>query len=138
MKKTEDPHIQIARLQREISQKLELPLDNLIFSFSQSEKSDKKIHLDLITLNPRHDESFLYHSVEAREKAKALEKMLDYVVKNFRKIQSYTVQWAQKGKGELHTSYFRAADMYEVLEKFYHGREKDTYTIFSITLNPIA
>ncbi|RMG70845.1 MAG: hypothetical protein D6722_08020, partial [Bacteroidetes bacterium] len=94
------------------------------------------VRLELITVNPKHDQSFLYHSIEAGSKEEALRQMSDYVVKNNQVKNSYTVQWAQKGSGELHTSYFRARDIYGVLEKFYHGRDKGDFTIFSITLNP--
>lgn len=129
-----DPNIEMARLQREISRKLDLPLDNLVFNYTTE---DEGVRLELITINPKHDQSFLFHSVVAPNKLKALGDLFDYVLQTFRKEQSYTVQWAKK-EGELHTSYFRARDMFEVLEKFYHGRVKDDYLIFSITLNPIA
>lgn len=130
-----DPHIASARLQKDISLRLDLPLDNLIFNFEATGKGSK---LELITINPKHEESFLYHTVEAPGKLEALEKMLEYVTKTSQVKQSYTVQWSQRGKGGLHTSYFRARDVYEVLEKFYHGRDKEDYTIFSLTLNPVA
>jgi len=130
-----DPHIAIARLQKDISRHLDLPLDKLIFNYSTE---GEKVTLELITINPKHDQSFLFHSVIGADKVEALNSLLDYVDKHFRKEQSYSVQWAQKGGGELHTSYFRARDMYDVLDKFYHGREKDEYLIFTITLNPIA
>lgn len=129
-----DPNIEMARLQREISRKLELPLDNLVFDYTQA---GDRVKLELITINPKHDQSFLFHAVSADDKLTAMRELLDYVVQTFRKEQSYTVQWAKKG-GELHTSYFRARDMFEVLEKFYHGRIKDDYLVFNITLNPIA
>lgn len=129
-----DPNIEMARLQKEVSRKLELPLDKLVFSYTEEDGGTK---LELITINPKHDQSFLFHSLVAKDRLTALNEMFDYVNKHFRKEQSYTVQWAQQS-GELHTSYFRARDMYEVLDKFYHGRQKDDYIVFSITLNPIA
>jgi len=129
-----DPNIEMARLQREISRKLELPLDNLVFNYTPE---GDQVKLELITINPKHDQSFLFHALQAEDKITALRNLLDYVVQTFRKEQSYTVQWAAKG-GELHTSYFRARDMFEVLEKFYHGRVKEDYLVFNITLNPIA
>lgn len=130
-----DINLEIARLQKDISRKLDLSLDHLIFNYLQL---DASLRLELFTINPRHDQSFLFHAIEGRDKVDALEKMLDYVLKNYNRERSYTVQWAKKGGGELHTSYFRARDMYEVLEKFYKGRDRDDYTVFSITLNPIA
>lgn len=130
-----DPHITVARLQQEISQKLNLNLEHLIFNYTALPEG---VRLELITVNPKHDQSFLYHSTEAPSKEEALRRMSDYVIKNNQAKNSFTVQWTQKGIGELHTSYFRARDIYEVLEKFYHGQEKGDFTIFSITLNPIA
>ncbi len=124
----------MARLQKEVSRKLGLTLDKLVFNYRDEEG---KTRLDLITINPKHDQSFLFHSLVAADRLEALGAMFDYVDKHFRKDQSYTVQWAQQS-GELHTSYFRAKDMYEVLDKFYHGRPKEEYNIFSITMNPIA
>ncbi|MEO1449976.1 MAG: hypothetical protein AAFV07_10645 [Bacteroidota bacterium] len=131
-----DPHIASARLQKDISLRLDLPLDNLIFNY---ETVTEGIKLELITINPKHAESFLYHTEIAPGKLEALEKMLEYVNKTSQVKQSYTVQWTQRGKGGLHTSYFRARDAYEVLDKFYHGRSnKEDYVIFSLTLNPVA
>ena len=130
-----DNHIEIARLQTEIAKKLNLTQDNLVFSYGAN---DGATQLDLITINPKHDQSFLYHTVSGSDKEAVLTQMLDYVTKNYRQESSYTVQWSKSGEGELHTSYFRAMDIYDVLEKFSHGREVKEYTIFSIILNPIA
>jgi hypothetical protein len=130
-----DPNIEIARLQKDISRKLDLPMDKLVFNYLQQPSG---VRFELITINPRHDQSFLFHTVDAPTRIAALEQMVEYITLNFRKEQSYTVQWAQKGSGEFHTSYFRARDLYEVLDKFYHGRDRDQYTVFSVTLNPIA
>ncbi|GAB4420701.1 MAG: hypothetical protein OHK0039_34590 [Bacteroidia bacterium] len=132
---TPDINLIIARLQSDISQKLGLPLENLVFNYVESAEG---VGLELITINPKHDQSFLFHAVSGSDKQDALQKMVEYVLQNSKQKSSYTVQWTQKGLGELHTSYFRARDIYEVLEKFYHGRDKDRYTIFSITLNPVA
>lgn len=130
-----DPHIASARLQKDISLRLDLPLDNLIFNY---ENVADTVRLELITVNPKHAESFLFHTETGGTKLEALQKMLEYVTKTSQVKQSYTVQWTQRGKGGLHTSYFRARDVYEVLEKFYHGRDKEDYVIFSLTLNPVA
>ncbi|TAE47498.1 MAG: hypothetical protein EAZ89_17750 [Bacteroidetes bacterium] len=133
--KSTDLNLEIARLQKDIGRKLDVSLDNLIFNYSAS---GDHIKLELFTINPRHDQSFLFHTVMGKDKVEALEQLLDYVLKTHNKERSYTVQWSKKGAGELHTSYFRARDMYDVLEKFYRGREKDEYVVFSVTMNPIA
>ena len=130
-----DPNLEIARLQKEISQRLGLSADNLIFEY---ETSDEGVTLNLITVNPRHDQSFLYHSCTGGSKGNALQNLFEYVVKNYREEQSYTVQWKHIGEAELQTSYFRARSMFEVLSKFSHGREMSDYVLYSITLNPIS
>lgn len=132
---TQDLHLEVSRLQNLISRQLGLPLDRLIFDYAQKKKG---IKLDLFTINPRHDESFLFHSISGETKVDVLQEMLDYAAKSSQQEQSFTVQWTQRGSGELHTSYFRAHSMYEVLDKFFHGREKHEYVLFSITMNPIA
>ncbi len=130
-----DRNIEIARIQREISKALELTLDHVVFDYTQE---DGLVQLNLITINPRHDETFLFHTTEGTDKLEALQQMIEYVEKKHAKKQSFTVQWAQKGKSELQVSYFRARTMYEVLDKFFHGRNAEEYIIFSIQLNPIA
>ncbi len=130
-----DPNIEIARIQKSISRWMELPLDKLVFDYT---KENDLIKLNLITINPRHDETFLFHTTEGTDKISALQRMLEYVELKHAKKQSFTVQWAQKGKRELQTSYFRARNMYEVLDKFFHGRNAEGYIVFSIQLNPIA
>ncbi|MDP5170793.1 MAG: hypothetical protein NWR72_11150 [Bacteroidia bacterium] len=130
-----DQNIEIARIQHAISKWMELPLDKLVFDYL---RDGELMQLNLITINPRHDETFLFHTTEGKDKLEALQQMLEYVEAKHTKKQSYTVQWAQKGKAELQVSYFRARNMYEVLDKFFHGRNADEYTLFSIQLNPIA
>lgn len=130
-----DNHIEVARLQTEIARKLGLSQDNVVFNYTAV---GDKIQLDVITINPKHDQSFLFHEVTGDTKEDSLRLMLEYVTKNYRQKHSYTVQWTKTNDGELHTSYFRARDIYDVLEKFSHGRDVSEYTIFSITLNPIA
>ncbi|MCB0510646.1 MAG: hypothetical protein H6579_10100 [Chitinophagales bacterium] len=94
--------------------------------------------LDLITINPRHEQSFLFHSLKAIDKIEALEKMLEYLATTRQNENTYTLQWRKIGEAELHTSYFRARNMYEALDKFYYNRDVNSFNIFSITLNPIA
>ena len=131
----QEQHLEVARLQQLISHQLELPLSQLIFNYTQE---DEGVKLDLITINPKHDESFLFHSSVGADKITVLNTMVDYAAKTYRRKQSYTVQWSQRGSGDLHTSYFRARDMFEVLEKFFHGRNQHEYVVFSLTMNPVA
>jgi len=130
-----EPHVEAARVQQQIIDYLGLRTNDLMFEFSLRDGKDK---LDLITINPRHNQSFLFHSETGADKVDALKKMLDYVQSYKEKENSYTIQWATKSDNELHTSYFRASNILDVLEKLYYGRDRNTITVFSVVLNPIS
>lgn len=130
-----DLHVEVAKIQKEIEEHLGLEKDMLIFEYSMTEGKSK---LDLITINPIHRQSFLFHSVTAFDRVEALKKMVDYV-KNYKdKDNHYTVQWMTRGDTDLHTSYFRASDIYDALVKLNYGRDMNTITVFSVVLNPIT
>lgn len=135
MESVSDIHVESARIQREIKIHLGLQSNALVFEFGTLEG---KVKLDLITINPRHNQSFLFHSVLGFEKVEALNKMLDYVKNYKEKEGSYTLQWMAKGDQELHTSYFRASNAYDALDKLYYGRDMNTITVFSVVLNPVS
>ncbi len=130
-----DVHVEAARIQKAIKGHLGLRSNALIFEYSSLEG---KVKLDLITINPKHNQSFLFHSELGFDKVDALKKMLDYVENYKEKESSYTVQWIAKGDKELHTSYFRASNVYDTLDKLYYGRDMNTITVFSVVLNPVA
>jgi len=128
-------NVEIARLQKEISERLSMSAENLIWEFSESGDLSK---LDLITVNTLHRQSFLFHSEQGFSKVDALHNMLKYA-KSYKEIdQPYTIQWSIKGDGELHTSYFRAGNIIEALKKFSYGRDINSTVIFSVILNPIS
>lgn len=106
-------------------------------TFNYSEV-DGKIRLNLMTENMRHHQTFLFHTTLGVDHCDALEKMLQYVREYRSNENSYTVQWTARGDEELHTSYFRANTMYEVLDKLYFDRETQHLTVFSIVLNPVS
>ncbi len=130
-----DVHVELVRIQKEIQEHLGLEDNALVFEYLQN---DGKIRLDLITVNPRHNQSFLFHQVEGFDKVDAITRMRDYVVGAKEKESHYTVQWQAKNDTELHTSYFRASSVYDALDKLYYGRDMHTITVFSVTLNPVA
>lgn len=130
-----DIHVEAAKIQKEIKGHLGLRSNALIFEYGTFEG---KIKLDLITINPKHNQSFLFHSVKGFDKVDALKKMLEYVENYKEKDGSYTIQWIAKGDKELHTSYFRATNVYDALDKLYYGRDMNTITVFSVVLNPVA
>jgi hypothetical protein len=72
------------------------------------------------------------------DKLDALMKMVDYVRSNHESENTYTVQWTAKEDKELHTSYFRARNMYEALDKLYYGRDMNTISVYIIKLNPMS
>jgi hypothetical protein len=132
---TLDKNIEIANLQGEIGKYIGLGQNSLIFNFEEGARS---VLLRLITANPRHNQSFLFHTVEGSSKIEALKEMLDYV-KNYKEAESsYTIQWSLKGENLLHTSYFRAKNILSAMDKLYFERDPNSITVFSVTLNPIS
>ena len=128
-------HVEAARIQQEVKNYLGLRTSDLVFEYSTQEG---KIKLDLITINPRHNQAFLFHSETGTDKLDALRKMLDYVQNYKEKENSYTIQWVAKNDKELHTSYFKASNIMDALQKLYYGRDMNTITVFSVVLNPIS
>jgi hypothetical protein len=130
-----DERVELARLQKEIQDFLGLSSDNFFFEYSTQQN---KVKLDLITVNPRHNQSFLFHSTIGVDKLDALQKMTEYI-KSYRSVEnSYTVQWMSKEDKQLHTSYFSAKNIYEALDKLYYGRDMNTITVYIVKLNPLS
>jgi hypothetical protein len=133
----QDQHVEIARLQREVTKYIgALDADSLIFDFHQLETG--KVKLDLVTVNPHHRQSFLFHTVEGFDKVDALGKMEQYVRTYKEKESSYTIQWSLHGEHELHTSYFRAKNVWLALDKLTYGRDMNAIIVYSVVLNPIS
>ncbi len=130
-----DIHVESVKLQKKIESHLGIQGSELSFEFQNTEG---KVKLDLITINPRHNQSFLFHSELGIDKLDALRRMQEYVKSYKDKYDSYTIQWIAKGESELHTSYFTASNMYDALDKLYYGRDINTITVFSVVLNPVA
>ena len=130
-----DIHVEAARIQQEIKDYLGLRTSDMVFEYTAF---DGKVKLDLITINPRHNQAFLFHNETGADKVDALRKMLTYVQNYKEKENSYTIQWVAKGDTELNTSYFRAGNILDVLQKLYYGRDMNTITVFSVVLNPVS
>lgn len=130
-----DNHVRVAELQQKIKEGIDIDEKNILFEFSEKESATR---LEIFTINPKHKQSFLFHTAQGRDKIEALEAMLDYVKKSRLQYNSYTIQWTLKGEDKLHTSYFRAKNIMEALDKFHHGRDLNSVTVFSVVLNPIA
>ncbi len=132
-----DKNLEIARLQKEIGDHIGMGPATLVFNFDE-DKNTKRTKLYLITVNPRHNQSFLFHSTEGGDKEDALEEMLDYVRNYKERTSSYTVQWSTRGDNSLQTSYFRAKNILEALDKLFYDRDPNSITVFSVILNPIS
>ncbi len=130
-----DTNVEVARYQAEIASRLGLDQQNLVFNYKQKNETVK---LDLVTVNPKHEQSFLFHTTTGTDKIDALKKMLEYIDRHYHNESSMTLQWIKIGDNTLHTSYFRAQNMYEALDNFYYGRDMSQYKIFSIALNPVS
>lgn len=128
-------NLEIAKIQREIEHYLSLGSTQMIFDYQEGGQG---IRLDVITVNPRHDQSFLFHTTKGYDKIDALKQMLTYVKEQRDKRSSFTIQWSLKGENELHTSYFRAKDIPEAIDKLHYGRDPNSITIFSVVLNPVS
>jgi hypothetical protein len=135
METLSDMHVEAARVQQEIKNHLGLRTSDMVFEYTTI---DGKVKLDLITINPRHNQAFLFHSETGADKVEALKKMLNYVQSSKEKENSYTIQWVAKGEKELNTSYFRASNVQDALQKLYYGRDMNTITVFSVVLNPVS
>jgi ATP phosphoribosyltransferase len=131
----EKENIEIAKLQKEIESYLSLGNTDIIFDYVDHGQA---IRLNVITVNPRHNQSFLFHYTEGHDKIDALKEMVNYVKVDREKYNSYTIQWTVRGGNELQTSYFRAKDIQEAIDKLHFSRDPNSIQIFSVVLNPIS
>lgn len=134
---TRDKNLELARLQKEIGDHIGVGPDSLVFNFEEAGNGNRT-KLFLITINPRHDQSFLFHATEGSDRMDALRSMLDYVKTYKERTSSYTVQWSTRGQNTLQTSYFRAKNVLEALDKLFYDRDPNSITVFSVILNPIS
>jgi hypothetical protein len=132
---TLDKNIEIANLQSEIGKYIGMGQNSLIFNFDEN---GHHIVLRLITVNPRHNQSFVFHTTEGPAKIEALKEMLNYVRDYKEAESSYTIQWSLKGENQLQTSYFRAKNVLGALDKLFYDRDPNSITVFSVMLNPIS
>ena len=75
MSNSADFHVACARVQQQIEAHLGMQ-GNLIYDFANEGSNTK---LNLITVNARHNQSFLFHTVVGVDKLDALEKMAEEV-----------------------------------------------------------
>ncbi len=130
-----DQRIEVAKIQENVKNFLGVKSDQLVFEYGMT---DGKIKIDLITINPRHNQSFLFRSEAGLDRVDALNKLFEYVKDYKEKESSYTVQWSVRGDRELHTSYFYGFNIYDALDKLYYGRDMNTINVYSVNLNPMT
>ena len=104
------------------------------------EPENHGIGLYVITHNPVHNTSFLFGKSWGLTEEGALENLLKSKIQNEKFVEhNYTIVWSSKtGVREENISYFRDKDLYNVLDKFYHGKDKKNYIIWSIKLSADA
>ncbi|MDZ7848191.1 MAG: hypothetical protein U5L96_16370 [Owenweeksia sp.] len=69
-------NLEISKKQKEIESFLSLGSTDVIFDYQEA---GGQMRLDVITINPRHNQSFLFHSSEGYNKLDVLNHMLQYV-----------------------------------------------------------
>jgi len=95
------------------------------------------INLSIITHNPVCDTSFLYHKSWGATEELALISAFKYLKSHKNIENNYTVEWFEKNK-PIVISYFTGIDIFDVLNKFYHDKNPNNFTILLIKLSPIA
>jgi len=135
MKVKDTPQVKLAELQKKIQYLLNIDPANLIFEYR---KTSTGYELVVSTINPVHRQSFLFHKTEGKTKTEAIEKMMEYVRTDQKVENSFTIQWSLIKKDELHTSYVRAENILNAIEKIMYGRDRNSIIIFSASLNSIA
>lgn len=131
-----DINVETVKLQEEIQSYIGgIASSGIVFDYEEDKEGLKLV---VITVNPKHNQSFMFHTVTGYNKVDCLKKMLEYVKNYKEKESSFTVQWSLKENNELHTSYFRAKNIVDALDKFYYGRDVNSIVVFSVKLNPIS
>ena len=130
-----DKNVELNRYQSEIEEYIGMGKNSLVYDYNDEGGTS---HLHLITINPRHNQSFLFHVSEGIDRVDATKNMLQYVQQYKDRENSYTIQWKLHDENTLHTSYFSAKNVLSVLDKLYYDRDPNSITVFSVTMNPIA
>jgi hypothetical protein len=130
-----DNNIRVAELKKEIEEYISLGNNSIIYDV---EEGNGRVTINAITVNPRHNQSFLFHTSVGLDEVDAFQQMSEYVKSYKEKESSYTIQWSVIGDDRLQTSYFSSKNIIGALDKLYFDRDPNTVTIFSVSLNPIT
>ncbi|MGB0423703.1 MAG: hypothetical protein ACPGED_05250 [Flavobacteriales bacterium] len=132
---TIDKNIELNKYQSEIEEYIGLGKNSLVYNY---EDINNRVSLHLITINPRHNQSFLFHISEGVDRVSATKNMLEYVQAYKDRDSSFTIQWKLNNESTLHTSYFSAKNILSALDKLYYDRDPNSITVFSVIMNPVA
>ena len=132
---TIDKNIELNKYQAEIEEYIGLGKNSLVYNYDDK---NNRISLHLITINPRHNQSFLFHISEGVDRVDATKNMLEYVQAYKDRDSSFTIQWKLNNESTLHTSYFSSKNILSALDKLYYDRDPNSITVFSVTMNPSA
>ena len=134
----ENKRLVAQELKVEIAKSLDMNPDLLIYE-ERKNKGGESV-LDLVTISPnRHQTKFLFHSTTAETPEAALQDMFAYVIKHMKEQDTFQIRWHNPKTKEVEVSWFRASNIIEALNKFYHkGKEVGEYKIYEVSLRPYA
>jgi len=131
----QDQNVEVARYQKDIADRLGLDSQNLIFNYKQKNET---VRLDLVTVNPKHDQSFLFHTETGTDKTDALKKMLEYIIEHYHNESSLTIQWIKVGENKLTPRISALKICTRRWISFTMAAILARIKFFSITLNPVS
>jgi len=133
----ENASVKPDQLKKEIAQILDMEPNLLIYD---GRKESGRYVLDLITISPNpHKTKFLFHSTTAAGEDEALRDMYEYVTRHMKEQDTFQVRWHNPKTKLVEVSWFRASNIIEALDKFFHdGKEIGEYKIYEVSLRPYA
>ena len=129
---------QIENMKSQIARILDMKPELLIYE--QSKSRNGREQLDLVTISPNaHQTKFLFHRSEADTAEAAFKQMFDYVSTHMKEQDTFQIRWHNPKTKQIEVSWFRASNILEALDKFYHhGKEVGEYKIYEVSLRPYA
>jgi hypothetical protein len=91
-------------------------------------------NVKLITLNKKTGASFLLIEIEAKSQIRALLKIKAFLLEKS-ELHSFTIKWYTKDQPQERPfkSKFSGVDIEDAIRKFYHGKNKESFIIYSIS-----
>jgi hypothetical protein len=124
-------------LKSEIARILDMDPELLIYEGRQNKEG--RYVLNLTTISPnKHKTKFLFHSTTSDTQDQALSDMFDYVTKHMKDQDTFQIRWHNPTTKQMEVSWFRASNIIEALDKFFHGKEIGDYKIYEVSLRPYA